>query len=268
MTTLLQGIGTLIFCDETKFYIDNGDLEDAIYYFGISTPRQQVHLVDKQFKQLLTKHNIQSDIFHATRIFREKRPRIAFMNDICKVITENRLHCFCYKYTKIDLFEPTKLLSKFNNDILKFDKLEFQALFYFLTILNTYIRDGVPDLLRPEIALYFDRNVYGVEDIDAFKFANEYFIFKQMTFTEKSKISLLCLPDFFGYIFRKSKLSQNKVQSGDNSLEVSSLTINAYKCLADINAAKLFHFIDVEIRIIEKALLAISELNYSQQKHL
>ena len=77
--------------------------------------------------------------------------------------------------------------------------------------------------------MFFDRNVYGIAETESFKFPDEYYEIKQMTFTEKSKISLLCLPDFFGYIFRKSKISQNRAAFGDNTLETSVLTINAYK---------------------------------------
>lgn len=75
-----------------------------------------------------------------------------------------------------------------------------------------------------------------------------------MTFSEKSLISLLSLPDFFGYIFRKSKNSQNKVQFGDNTNETSELVINCYKCLTDINNAKLFHFLDVDSNVLGRAL--------------
>jgi len=100
----------------------------------------------------------------------------------------------------------------------------------------------------------FDRNVYGKSDIESFIFPPSNFVLKQMTFSEKSLIRLLSLPDFFGYIFRKSKKSQNKAQFGEKIIETSCLAINCYKCLVAINAAGLFRFIDIDKNILEKAL--------------
>ena len=254
MDNILPGIETLLFCDESKFYINDGDFEDAIYYFAVSVEKRKVPDVNREFKAILAKHKVQFDVYHSTTAFKKSRPRPDLMNDLVQLIIQNRLNCFCYKYSKSLFFEPTKHLTKFNNDIISFKKVEFQALFYFLTILNTYVRDFVPNLLKREISMYFDRNVYGVSDIEAFKFPSEDFVLKQMTFTEKSLISLLSLPDFLGYIFRNSKKSQNKVQFGDKSIEVSNLVINSYKGLADINTAGLFRFIDVDKNILGKAL--------------
>ncbi|MBB6237799.1 hypothetical protein HDC90_002421 [Pedobacter sp. AK013] len=115
-----------------------------------------------------------------------------------------------------------------------------------------------PNLLKREIVMYFDRNVYGVNEVEAFNFPSDHFILKTMTFSEKSLVSLLSLPDFFGYIFRKSKKSQNKVQSGDNSLETSKLVINSYKGILEIKHAGLFHFIDVDKNILDQALQVVN----------
>ena len=93
----------------------------------------------------------------STTIFKEGRPRTAFMDDLTKIIIKNRLHCFCSKYPKASLFEPTKILKKFNNEIINFEKVEFQALFYYLIKLNTYLRDTMPQLLKRETLMYFDR---------------------------------------------------------------------------------------------------------------
>lgn len=254
MDNILKGIETILFCDESKFYINDGDFEDAIYYFAVSVEKKMVPNVSREFKGILAKHKVKSDVYHSTSVFKESRPRIKLMSDLVQIIIQNRLQCFCYKYSKGVFFEPTKHLKKFNNDIINFEKVEFQALFYFLTILNTYLRDTIPSLLKKEISMYFDRNVYGVADIEAFNFPSEYFILKQMTFSEKSLISLLSLPDLFGYIFRKSKKSQNKVQFGDKKIETSPLVINSYKCLAEIDSAGLFRFIDVDKNILGKAL--------------
>ncbi len=255
----LSDVETLIFCDETKFSIANNDKEDAIYYFGISVLKNDVRKVHEQLNNILQRHKVKSDVYHSTKVFRESRPRVNLMNDLTQVIIQNRLKCFCHKYEKNKLFEVTKNLNKFNNDILDFNKSEFQALFYFLTIVNTYLKDEKANLLKREIAMYFDRNVYGINDVEAFNFPSEHFVLKQMTFTEKSKISLLLLPDFFGYIFRKSKISKDKADFGDKTLETSQLTINAFKNLTEINASKLFYFIDTNQKTIEKALELISK---------
>lgn len=257
MKVPFNNIETILFCDETKFYTTNGDHEDAIYYFGVSARKQQIALLDEKFKEVLLKHKVRSQVFHAKSVFKEKRPRVRLLNELCRIIIENSLQCFCYKYPKAKVFEPTKILNKFNSSIINFDKAEFQALFYFLTILNTFIRDEKPNLLRREIAMYFDRNVYGVNDTESFEFPSEYFVLNRMTFTERSNISLLGLPDLFGYIFRKAKISQNKAEFGDTSIESSPLTVNAYKCLLDINAAGLFHFIDITISTVEKSLKSL-----------
>ena len=254
MDNILQGIETILFCDESKFYINNGDFENAIYYFAVTVEKRKVPYVNREFNATLKKHNVKSKTYHSTSVFKEARPRIDLMDDLTDIIIQNRLNCFCYKYLKDIFFEPTKHLAKFNTEISNFEKVEFQALFYFLTILNTYLRDSNPTLLKKEISMYFDRNVYGVTDIEAFTFPSEDFVLKQMTFTEKALISLLSLPDFLGYIFRKSKKSQNKVQLGDKTIETSLLVINSYKCLVAIHKAGLFRFIDIDKSILEKAL--------------
>lgn len=99
--------------------------------------------------------------------------------------------------------------------------------------------------------MYFDRNVYGVNEVEAFNFPSDHFILKRMTFSKKSLVNLLSLPDFFGYIFRKPKKSQNNVQGGDITLETSKLAINSYKRIVEITEAGLFHFIDVDKTILD-----------------
>jgi len=259
MSNHLEDVETLMFCDETKFSIANSDKEDAIYYFGISVIKEDVARVNQEIKDILQKHKVKSGVYHSTKVFRESRPRPNLMDDLTQVIIRNRLKCFCHKYEKIKLFETTKILAKFNTEIIDFNKSEFQALFYFLIAANTYLRDENPNLLKTKIAMYFDRNVYGVEATEAFTFPSEYFVLKQMTFTEKSKISLLLLPDFFGYIFRKSKISKNKIDFGDKTLETSTLTINAFKNLTEINTSKLFYFIETNQQTIEKAFKHITK---------
>lgn len=259
MNNILKGIETILFCDESKFYKNDGDFEDAIYYFAVSVEKKIVPSVNREFIAVLKKHRVQSKVYHSTSVFKESRPRVELMNDISEIILKNKLQCFCYKYSKSLLFEPTRTLKKYNDDIINFEKVEFQALFYFLITLNTYARDIIPELFKKEISMYFDRNVYGVKEVEAFNFPNDDFVLKQMTFTEKSLIGLLSLPDFFGYIFRKSKISQNKVQFGDKNIESSPLVINSYKCLVEINTAKLINFIEVDKNTLAKSLKIVIE---------
>ncbi|RZK23314.1 MAG: hypothetical protein EOO43_08595 [Flavobacterium sp.] len=251
---IFEGVEALIFCDESKFYINNSDPEDAIYYFGITVKRDQVKPIHEQFKALLEKHRVQTSTFHSTTIFKETRPRKPLMSEIADIIISNKLHCFCFKYDKSKLFEPTRNLKHHNNEIFDFEDMEFQALFYFLLYLNTYLRDSNSSLFHDKVIAYFDRNVYGKKEIEAFKAPHEEFVVKRMTFSEKSLISLLALPDFFGYIFRKAKLSLNKSQSGNMELETSPLVLNSYSMLLKITEAKLFHFLEVDTSILGQAL--------------
>lgn len=256
MNIPFPGIETLIFCDEIKFSIANGDKEDATYYFGVCVEKVQVPKVDREIKEVLQRHKVKAEVFHATKIFRETRPRRHLMDELSNVIITNKLRCFCHKYSKPDLFHATTLLNRFNNPILDFNNAEMQALFYFITILNIYVKEIKPHVIKKGIAMFFDRNVYGITETESFKFPGEYEI-SQMTFTEKSNISLLCLPDFFGYIFRKSKVSQNKAEFGDRTIETSLLTINSYKNLLNITSARLFDFIETDVKTIEQALRQI-----------
>lgn len=73
---------------------------------------------------------------------------------------------------------------------------------------------------------------------------NYYWLFGR--FGSKDKIRLLALPDFFGNLFRKSKISLNGAQLGDGSPETSRLSIHAYKALINLANAGLFHFLDVD----------------------
>lgn len=64
MREIFPGVGTLLFCDENKFYINDGDLEDEIYYFAVSVPVDLVSKIDRDFKIILSKHNVQAAVYH------------------------------------------------------------------------------------------------------------------------------------------------------------------------------------------------------------
>ncbi len=255
MEDSLLNIQELFLCDETKFNISNGNIEDATYYFGVSVNKKIIKKIDTEIKEILKKYRVKTEIFHSTNIFRETRPRIDLMNDLCKIIIDNKLHCYCYKYEKSNLYSITKPLNKFNNELINFDKADFQALFYFIAILNTHlIKIGFPE---KQVALYFDRNIYGIKETENFIFDSNDLIIKRMTFIEKSNINLLCLPDLLGYIFRKSKLSQDKADSGNVSLETSKLSLGCYKNYLQIFDQKLFHLIGNNLDVIEGAVKSL-----------
>lgn len=237
---------TVLFADETKLSINNGDFEDAIFYFAVSVSKKDVAGIHKELQSIFLKYNYQAETFHATTAFNEKRVRTEFMNDLTEVFLRYKLHTYCYKYFKNDLFESTQLLNKLNNDILKFNNPEFQALFYFLIFLNTYLRDIEAESMNENFMMYFDRNVYGSKDTEAFSFPDERFVIKRMTFSNKKLISLLALPDFFGYLFRKAKISQDKAIQDNKKLEISRLTINCYSSLLRLTKSHLFHLLNVK----------------------
>ncbi len=244
---MFADVRTFIFCDETKFYINNGDAEDAFFYVGIAVPKPIVHLVSQDLKKLFTIDFPLKTHFHSTTIFREKRPRELLMEAITDLLIKYRLKCFCFKYLNRVLFEPTKHLNYLNDDdIINFNNADFQALFYFVTSLNTYIRDEKPGLIKARAYMFFDRFVYGSADTEAFTFKDNDFLIKGMTHVENTLVDLLALPDFFGYIFRRSKISINKAELGDVSLESSKVTINSFSNLLKLSQLKLFHFLDMD----------------------
>lgn len=251
---LINEVDTILFADETKFAVNNGDIEDAIYYFGVTAAKNKITLIAKELKGILARHRYQGSTYHSTTAFGETRPRFHLMNDIGDLFIRHKLHCFCYKYSKQELFETTQVLSHLNNDILNFKNQEFQALFYFLISLNTFLRDIVPSLFGEKFIMYFDRNVYGQIDTEAFSFPDDRFVIKRMTFSAKSDISLLALPDFFGYLFRKAKISLDKTNFDAKQLETSKLTINSYTFLLKLTEAKLFHLLNIndEATIIKR----------------
>lgn len=241
-----EGAKVIVFCDETKFSINNGDVEDAIFYFGIAANTGQIAYLDAGLKEIFKRFRLQAPTFHAAGAFKETRPRTNLMGALVNFIVKNRLKCFCFKYQKDRLFQISTGLSYLNDDIINFNNSEFQALFYFLIHLNTHLQDTSQDASGGNVVMYFDRNVYGKVDVEAFKFPSDLFVIKRMTFSEKSLISLLALPDFFGYIFRKSKESHNKGEDRSKPIGNSPLAISSYSSLLKLTQENLFHFLDVD----------------------
>ncbi|MBL7837017.1 MAG: hypothetical protein JNM67_05845 [Bacteroidetes bacterium] len=255
---IFDDIETIFFCDESKFYTNAGDYDDAIYYFSIAVDKSLKNKLENELKNILAKRKVQAPVYHSTSIFSERGPRKYLMDDLCNLIVENKLQCFCFKYSKPLLFKATRQLSYLNNGILNFEKDEFQALFYFIILFNTHLRDEKPNMLKQKFAMFFDKNVYGVEGTEQFSFPDSAYVIKFMTFVEKSQIRLLALPDFLGYIFRKAKLSNNRFEAGDNSLETSRLVINSYNSLLRITESNLFNFLDMDEKLDALALILAS----------
>lgn len=243
----MDEVDTILFADETKFSLNNGDMEDAIFYFGIAVSKNDIAAVNRDLIEILNAYNYQGEVFHSTSIFKEKRPRESLMNDIVELFIKYNLHCFCYKYSKTELFDISQILNSFNNDILNFKNQEFQAVFYFIIFLNTNLRENTQLNFGSKFIMYFDRNVYGKVDVEGFTFPDDRFVIKRMTFSEKSQISLLALPDFFGYLFRKAKISNNKITQSGPISERSELAINCYSSLVRMAKAKLFHYMNTEV---------------------
>ena len=171
----LKDVGTLFFCDETKFSKNDQDTEDAIYYFAVAVPKRDVPKISNEFNELLIKRRIQAKTFHSTSVFKKNRVREELMTDLTSLLINNHLSCFCIKYEKSWMLEPTKRLNYLNNDILKFNNAEFQALFYFLVILNLFLTEANATDLEKKYIMYFDRNVYGKESTEVFNFPDENF---------------------------------------------------------------------------------------------
>lgn len=243
---IIDEVDQILFADETKFSLKNGDSEDAIFYFGVAVNKNEIAIINNDLKMILTNQRFQGTTFHSTNIFKESRPRLPLMNDIVDLFIKYNLRCFCYKYSKSELFETTQILNSLNNEILNFKNQEFQALFYFLIFLNTHLRDATPSNFGSKFLMYFDRNVYGKVDVEGFNFPDDRFVIKRMTFSEKSLISLLALPDFFGYLFRKSKIILNKSNPDDTDFGVSDLAANCHSSLIKLTNKKLFHFLNVD----------------------
>lgn len=262
MDESLMNYGTVFFCDETKFSKNDGDIENAIFYFGIAVPPEKIKQIHDNFNSLLAKHKVQAPVYHSTKVFNEKKVRKELMFDIADLIINNKLNVFCVKYQKDSLFEITKSLNYLNdNDIFKFNNPEFQALFYFLIILNTKLRDSNTLRLKPDYAMYFDRNVYGFSETEAFIFPHPEFVIKIMTFTDKSNISLIALSDFVGYIFRKSKSSYNAIEAEIKSSTDLGLKTYCFANLLRIHQEGLFQFIDAanDVETIKKAFEYITD---------
>lgn len=108
---IIDEVDQILFADETKFSLNNGDVEDAIFYFGIAVNKNEIAIFNNELKLILATHKFPGTTFHSTSIFKESRPRLLLMDDIADLFVKYNLQCFCYKYSKSELFETTQILN-------------------------------------------------------------------------------------------------------------------------------------------------------------
>ena len=96
--------------------------------------------------------------------------------------------------------------------------------------------------------MYFDRNVHGVKETESFHFPSDNFIISDMTFCEKSKIDLLFLPDFLGFILRKA-IKHNASKKIDDRIAT-----NAHKNYLKILNSKNFHVVNIQEEIVDQVI--------------
>lgn len=170
---------------------------------------------------------------------------------LSELIIQYKLDCFCFKYFRDSIYEPAKSAFSYLNDRpeINFGNQEFQAVFFLLQAFDKYL-SSKPHLIQPKGIIFFDRNVYGRKDTEGFDLEKGHLI-KRMVFLQKEKIDLLALPDFFGFIFRKSKLYHNKKEH-DIESPMSPLVFQCHSALLKITNAGLFHFLNIESWLQEK----------------
>lgn len=242
----LDKINTVFFCDESKYHTNNGELENAFYYFAIEIDRNLISEVNFKLKSIFQKCGMQADVFHSSKIFSEKNTRNDLIRSITGLILDYKLKCICYKY-QTDLAYPVLKKLNYLNDggKINFNNAEFQALFFFVALLNSHLIEFPSQHLRPPFAMYFDKGIYGKKETDAIDPLIENYVIEWMSFTDKREIDLLALPDFFGYMFRKVKIMNNKIQFNIPA-ESSLLTEQCKKNLEKLVVNHLFIFIDLK----------------------
>lgn len=197
----LEHIKSYIYFDECKFSVKDNDIDNTIFYFGVVVPKEERTSIENKYIEL-TKDLKKK--FHAKDLYKAKKLNLFLMNDITNIFIKYRLHCLCFKYDKDLLYKKTKSLSylDFNNERLK--DSEYQAFFWLVQILEFYFKTyKMKGILFPAIA-FFDRGVYGINDIEGKEIYSSFL--SKVIFTKRSKINLLALPDHLGYIFKKCRV--------------------------------------------------------------
>lgn len=250
----LKNIKSILFVDEIKFSKKNKDADDSFYFIGVLAKMESLKEIREKYKNI-TKDLVKG--FHATKVYKKKAPNTELMEGLTELIIENKLKCLVFKYIKERLYNISKehLVNLPFEESEKFKNHEFQALFYFIQVLDFYLNNKLNNVETP-LRIYFDRGIYGV------KKKNEEFNvisdkIETITFCSKSKIDLLALPDHFGYIFRNCRIKYNENSSSRNlsKLEIkksnTELLNNCILSLKSIFNNKLFEFLDIDKWLIE-----------------
>ncbi|TAL33130.1 MAG: hypothetical protein EPN93_13915 [Spirochaetes bacterium] len=200
----LENIKSYIFIDETKFNTLNNDIDNSLYYFGIIVPKEIITKIETDFLNLI---NHSHKGFHAKDEYKEKNVNSDLMKAMTDLIINNKLICLAFKYDKDFLYEKTKILKRLNFEVNRLNNHEFQALFWFIQVVEFYFNTKLIEKINFPLLAFFDRGVYGINEIEGKQLDSKYI--EQMLFVKRNKIKLLSLPDHFGYIFRKCR-SKNR----------------------------------------------------------
>ena len=244
----LKNVKSILFVDEIKFSKNNNDADDSFYFIGVLAKMEHIPEIREKFKKITL--DLEKG-FHATKVYKIKFPNSELMNSLTRLIVDYNLQCLVFKYDKNRFYDLTKkhLINLHFEESRKFTNHEFQALFYFLQVLELHLQTKLNKVETP-LRIYFDRLVYGINAPEEFKFDSEKI--ETITFSGKSKIDLLALPDHFGYIFRNCRIKYNS-ENGSRSLSElkinesnSELLNNCISGLTSIFNSKLFVFLDID----------------------
>ena len=245
----LSKIKSLLFVDETKFSKKNNDSDDSFYFIGILVKMGSLGDVREKYRAItanLTKG------FHATKVYKAKAPNTELMENMTRLMVDYKLKCFVFKYDKQRIYKSTKkhLINLTFEEKEKFKNPEFQALFYFIQVVELYLQTKLNHIETP-LRIYFDRGIYGVKNHEEFEVDSDKI--ETITFCNKNKIDLIALPDHFGYIFRNCRIKYNAENSSRNLSELqinetnTTLMNNCISSLISIFSKNLFEFLDIDI---------------------
>lgn len=244
----LAKVKSILFVDEIKFSKNNKDVDDSFYFIGVLTKMEALKEVREKYMRL-TKDLVKG--FHATKAYKKKAPNAELMQGLTKLIIEYKLKCMVFKYDKERLYSASKrhLTNLSFEESGKFKNHEFQALFYFIQVLDLYLNTKLNEIETP-LRVYFDRGIYGVKRQEEFEVNSNKI--ETITFCRRNKIDLLALPDHVGYVFRNCRIKYNDVNGSKslNELQIkeanTELINNCISSLISIFNNNLFEFLDID----------------------
>lgn len=244
----LSKIKSILFVDEIKFSKNNNDVDDSFYFIGVLVKMESLAEIREKFGGI--SNNLEKG-FHATKVYKTKAPNTELMDNLTSLIIDYNLKCLVFKYDRERFYDLTKkhLLNLDFGEKEKFKNHEFQALFYFMQVLELYLQTKLKQIETP-VRIYFDRGIYGVKNHEEFEFDSDKI--ETITFCSKNKIDLIALPDHFGYIFQKCRIKYNAKNSLGKLSELqisetnSKLLNNCISSLTSVFNNNLFEFLDID----------------------